>query len=218
MGSPQSANTATSTTANVIAATFSDSSPVQSKKKLEDARSKDVNQVLIENSQKTILANEVHQENVYVPEKKFYPFKRISSSMGYGEEDICPVSLFAMDAFKMFKRYSQIKASLSKNLGESVTCCNKFITGTHRDNDAGNSATDQLGSSSGCVDEYLYDPMDVDGATFVNLVNPSAKQYDVLQSSVSILTYSNKVILKFDDKNHMKAEMDVSQALFEQPE
>ncbi|KAF2302986.1 hypothetical protein GH714_012314 [Hevea brasiliensis] len=33
----------------------------------------------------------------------------ISSFMGYGEEDICLVSLFAMDAFKMYKRYSQIK-------------------------------------------------------------------------------------------------------------
>ncbi|KAF2305145.1 hypothetical protein GH714_002049 [Hevea brasiliensis] len=58
---------------------------------------------------KTILANDVHQENTYVPEKKFQQFKRISGSMGYGEEDICPVSLFAMDSFEMYKRYSQIK-------------------------------------------------------------------------------------------------------------
>ncbi|KAJ9184008.1 hypothetical protein P3X46_007793 [Hevea brasiliensis] len=166
MDSPQSANTATSTTANVIAATFSDSSPVQ-----ESPFSHYISNL---SPIKPLEAAHVAQG-----------FLGVNSPLVFTSPRTIP------------NRETSFFQSLSKNLGESVTCCNKFITGTHRDNDAGNSATDQLGSSSGCVDEYLYDPMDVDGATFVNLVNPSAKQYDVLQSS---------------------AEMDVSQALFEQPE
>ncbi|KAF8401169.1 hypothetical protein HHK36_014473 [Tetracentron sinense] len=39
-----------------------------------------------------LLADEVYQENVYVPDKKFHSFKKISRSMGYGEEDISLVS------------------------------------------------------------------------------------------------------------------------------
>ncbi|CAN4098562.1 unnamed protein product [Withania somnifera] len=39
-----------------------------------------------------LLADEVYQENVYVPDKKFHSFKKISRSMGYGEKDICLVS------------------------------------------------------------------------------------------------------------------------------
>ena len=35
---------------------------------------------------------QVYQENVYVPDKKFHSFKKISRSMGYGEEDISVVS------------------------------------------------------------------------------------------------------------------------------
>lgn len=86
-------------------------------KQLEDAKSKGITvralvvinpgnptgQVLSEDNQRDIvefckkeglvlLADEVYQENVYVPDKKFHSFKKISRSMGYGEEDISVVS------------------------------------------------------------------------------------------------------------------------------
>ncbi|KAH1204508.1 Alanine aminotransferase 2, mitochondrial [Glycine max] len=87
------------------------------KKQLEAAKSKGINvralvvinpgnptgQVLGEENQRDIvefckqeglvlLADEVYQENVYVPEKKFHSFKKVSRSMGYGENDITLVS------------------------------------------------------------------------------------------------------------------------------
>ncbi|CAL0317985.1 unnamed protein product [Lupinus luteus] len=87
------------------------------KKQLEDAKSKGINvralvvinpgnptgQVLSEENQREIvkfckleglvlLADEVYQENVYVPEKEFHSFKKISRSVGYGENDIALVS------------------------------------------------------------------------------------------------------------------------------
>ncbi|XP_062087948.1 alanine aminotransferase 2 [Humulus lupulus] len=87
------------------------------KKQLEDAKSKGINvralvvinpgnptgQVLAEGNQRDIvefckqeglvlLADEVYQENVYVPDKKFHSFKKVSRSMGYGEADISLVS------------------------------------------------------------------------------------------------------------------------------
>ncbi|GER53624.1 alanine aminotransferase [Striga asiatica] len=87
------------------------------KKQLESAKSNGVNvralvvinpgnptgQVLAEDNQKQIvdfckkeglvlLADEVYQENIYVPDKKFHSFKKIARSMGYGEKDISLVS------------------------------------------------------------------------------------------------------------------------------
>ncbi|XP_004510570.1 alanine aminotransferase 2-like [Cicer arietinum] len=87
------------------------------KKQLEDAKSKGISvralvvinpgnptgQVLAEENQRDIvefckqeglvlLADEVYQENVYVPEKKFHSFKKVSRSMGYGDDDISLVS------------------------------------------------------------------------------------------------------------------------------
>ncbi|GAB2250022.1 hypothetical protein Droror1_Dr00013381 [Drosera rotundifolia] len=87
------------------------------KRQLEEARSKGITvralvvinpgnptgQVLGEENQKQIvefckneglvlLADEVYQENVYVPEKQFHSFKKVSRSMGYGEKDIALVS------------------------------------------------------------------------------------------------------------------------------
>ncbi|CAL8130840.1 unnamed protein product [Prunus armeniaca] len=87
------------------------------KKQLEDARSKGINpralvvinpgnptgQVLAEDNQRQIvefckqeglvlLADEVYQENVYVPDKEFHSLKKVSRSMGYGEKDISLVS------------------------------------------------------------------------------------------------------------------------------
>lgn len=87
------------------------------KKQLDAARSKGIavralvvinpgnptGQVLAEGNQREIvefckqeglvlLADEVYQENIYVPDKKFLSFKKISREMGYGEEDITLVS------------------------------------------------------------------------------------------------------------------------------
>ncbi|CAI9114505.1 OLC1v1015244C1 [Oldenlandia corymbosa var. corymbosa] len=60
-------------------------------------------QVLAEDNQREIvefckkeglvlLADEVYQENIYVPDKQFHSFKKISRSMGYGESDFSLVS------------------------------------------------------------------------------------------------------------------------------
>ncbi|KAL0429959.1 UNVERIFIED_CONTAM: Alanine aminotransferase 2, mitochondrial [Sesamum radiatum] len=60
-------------------------------------------QVLAENNQKQIvdfckdeglvlLADEVYQENIYVPDKQFHSFKKVARSMGYREKDISLVS------------------------------------------------------------------------------------------------------------------------------
>ncbi|KAL1538047.1 Alanine--glyoxylate aminotransferase 2, mitochondrial [Salvia divinorum] len=87
------------------------------KKQLETARSKGIDvralvvinpgnptgQVLAESNQQQIvdfckkeglvlLADEVYQENVYVPDKHFHSFKKVARSMGYGEKDISLVS------------------------------------------------------------------------------------------------------------------------------
>lgn len=39
-----------------------------------------------------LLADEVYQENIYVPDKQFHSFKKIARSMGYGDNDISLVS------------------------------------------------------------------------------------------------------------------------------
>ncbi|XP_039043493.1 alanine aminotransferase 1, mitochondrial-like [Hibiscus syriacus] len=39
-----------------------------------------------------LLGDEVYQENIYVPEKKFHYFKKVLQSMGYSENDISLVS------------------------------------------------------------------------------------------------------------------------------
>uniref|UniRef100_A0A7N0UZB3 alanine transaminase n=1 Tax=Kalanchoe fedtschenkoi TaxID=63787 RepID=A0A7N0UZB3_KALFE len=60
-------------------------------------------QVLAEDNQRDIvkfckeeglvlLADEVYQENVYVPEKEFHSFKKVARSLGYGDKDIALVS------------------------------------------------------------------------------------------------------------------------------
>ncbi|KFK41654.1 hypothetical protein AALP_AA2G155600 [Arabis alpina] len=87
------------------------------KKQLDEARAKGITvralvvinpgnptgQVLAEENQRDIakfckeeglvlLADEVYQENVYVPDKKFHSFKKVARSLGYGEKDIALVS------------------------------------------------------------------------------------------------------------------------------
>ncbi|KAI3786231.1 hypothetical protein L1987_45366 [Smallanthus sonchifolius] len=77
------------------------------KKQLEAARQKGITVralvVLAEENQRQIvdfckkeglvlLADEVYQENVFAPDKKFHSFKKICRSMGYGDNDIPLVS------------------------------------------------------------------------------------------------------------------------------
>ncbi|CAK9310550.1 unnamed protein product [Citrullus colocynthis] len=91
------------------------------KKQLESAKSKGISvralvvinpgnptgQVLTKENQEQIvkfckqeglvlLADEVYQENIYVPDKKFHSFKKISRTMGYGEKDISLVSFHSV--------------------------------------------------------------------------------------------------------------------------
>lgn len=44
---------------------------------------------------------QVYQENIYVPHKKFHSFKKISRSMGYGEQDISLVSFQSVSKGKL---------------------------------------------------------------------------------------------------------------------
>lgn len=46
----------------------------------------------------------VYQENVYVPEKKFHSFKKVSRSMGYGENDITLVSFQSVSKGKLVQQ------------------------------------------------------------------------------------------------------------------
>ncbi|CAN6451275.1 unnamed protein product [Victoria cruziana] len=59
---------------------------------LSEENQKDIVEFCIEEGL-VLIADEVYQEDVYVNNKKFSSFKKISRSMGYGEEDITLVSL-----------------------------------------------------------------------------------------------------------------------------
>ncbi|XP_021670959.2 CRC domain-containing protein TSO1 isoform X2 [Hevea brasiliensis] len=210
MDSPQPANT--TTTAAVTAASLSDSPPVQESpfsnyisnlSPIKPVKTAHVPQgflgvsspPLVFTSPRTI----PHRETSFFQRSQFTQIP----SAEIPEND---------DGRKNF-------AGLSNDIGESDNYSSKLIADVRQNNDGENSARDQPGSSSGCVDEYLYDPVDVDCASSANLVNPNAKQSnDVLQSSVSSLTDSNKGILKSDGKNHLRAEVDKSQALSKQAE
>lgn len=39
-----------------------------------------------------LILKQVYQENIYVPDKEFHSFKKVTRSMGYGENDIALVS------------------------------------------------------------------------------------------------------------------------------
>lgn len=108
----------------------------------------------------------------------------------------------------------------SDGLGTSVTfLSSRSVTDTEKDNDVEKSMQDQPGSSSGCVDEYLSYPMEMDSVNSVNLVHPNVKQSnDVLQVSDSGLTNPNEVALKFDKENDMRLKVDEPQTLSEQAE
>lgn len=89
-----------------------------------------------------------------------------------------------------------------------------LIVNSQKDNDVRSSVQVQPSGSSGCVDEYLADAVDVDCAHSEHGVNISLKQsFDVLQSSVSGRTDSKKALLKFDNKNDAVSKVDVAVAM-----
>lgn len=89
-----------------------------------------------------------------------------------------------------------------------------LIVNSQKDNDVRSSVQVQPSGSSGCVDEYLADAVDVDCAHSEHGVSISLKQsFDVLQSSVSGRTDSKKALLKFDDKNDAVSNVDVAVAM-----
>lgn len=49
----------------------------------------------------TVNTIQVYQENIYVPDKKFHSFKKISRSLGYGENDISLVSFQSVSKGKL---------------------------------------------------------------------------------------------------------------------
>ncbi|WCJ30248.1 Tesmin/TSO1-like CXC domain-containing protein [Euphorbia peplus] len=100
---------------------------------------------------------------------------------------------------------------LSDDLNERKTYCRTLIDDTHEENDIRNNMHDQPGSSSGCADEYLNDPGDVDCISSASLVDQNVKQSnDILQSSISSLSNANS-----DDKCQTRA--DVSSSTLSEP-
>ncbi|XP_022755328.1 CRC domain-containing protein TSO1-like [Durio zibethinus] len=78
--------------------------------------------------------------------------------------------------------------------------------------DTKDSMSVQPSSSSGCVDEYLADPVEADCANSAYLVNLNLKQSNnVLESSANGLLDSKN--LKFDDKDDVEKEVDAAQLL-----
>ena len=49
---------------------------------------------------------QVYQENVYVPDKGFHSFKKVSRSMGYGEKDISLVSFQSVSKGNLLGSYA----------------------------------------------------------------------------------------------------------------
>ncbi|KAI5556308.1 hypothetical protein BDE02_18G025400 [Populus trichocarpa] len=100
---------------------------------------------------------------------------------------------------------SKKSADGPKDLRKSSTYLNsRLIINVQKSNNINNFEQDQLGSFSGCVDEYLFDPVDVDCADSVNL------------SSESNLTNSKIVMLESDGIIDMETKGDASQAMPEQ--
>uniref|UniRef100_A0A2K1WV34 CRC domain-containing protein n=1 Tax=Populus trichocarpa TaxID=3694 RepID=A0A2K1WV34_POPTR len=72
---------------------------------------------------------------------------------------------------------SKKSADGPKDLRKSSTYLNsRLIINVQKSNNINNFEQDQLGSFSGCVDEYLFDPVDVDCADSVNLTKGDASQ------------------------------------------
>ncbi|KAB5513932.1 hypothetical protein DKX38_027838 [Salix brachista] len=93
----------------------------------------------------------------------------------------------------------------------------RLIVDVQKRNNINNSEQHQPGSFSGCVDEYLSDPVDVDCADSVNLVSPNVKRSDdAHQSSESNLTNSKIAILESDGIIDMGTKGNASQDMPEQ--
>ncbi|KAJ6758557.1 hypothetical protein OIU74_025243 [Salix koriyanagi] len=93
----------------------------------------------------------------------------------------------------------------------------RLIVDVQKRNNINNSEQHQPGSFSGCVDEYLSDPVDVDCADSVNLVSPNVKRSDEAhQSPESNLTNSKIAILESDGIIDMGMRGDASQDMPEQ--
>lgn len=87
----------------------------------------------------------------------------------------------------------------SKKLRSQLPLPGKFITDTQKDVDIKNDASTQNCSPPPSVDEYLADPVDIDR---IYSANPDEKQSgDAVESSLSDLTQSKNITLKFDDKD-----------------
>ncbi|KAJ6862294.1 CRC domain-containing protein TSO1-like isoform X1 [Populus alba x Populus x berolinensis] len=114
---------------------------------------------------------------------------------------------------------SKKSADGPEDLRKSSTYLNsRLIVDVQKSNNINNnSEQDQPGSFSGCVDEYLSDPVDVDCAYSVNLVSQDVKRSDdAHQSSESNLTKSKIAILESDGIIDMETKGDASQAMPEQ--
>ncbi|KAL9376261.1 hypothetical protein Peur_030381 [Populus x canadensis] len=114
---------------------------------------------------------------------------------------------------------SKKSADGPKDLRKSSTYLNsRLIIDVQKSNNINNhSEQNQPGSFSGCVDEYLSDPVDVDCADSVNLVSQNVKRSDdAHQSSESNLTNSKIDILESDGIIDMETKGDASQAMPEQ--
>ncbi|KAK8695275.1 hypothetical protein V6N13_000441 [Hibiscus sabdariffa] len=84
------------------------------------------------------------------------------------------------------------------------------------DDNEGNVSV-QPSSSSGCVEEYLADPVEVDCVNSADPVNSNLKQFNnVLQSSVNVLEDSKNI--KIGNKNNVGKKVDAAQLLSGQSE
>ena len=102
-------------------------------------------------------------------------------------------------------------------LERSVTVLQKGLITDIKEDDTKDSVSVQPSSSSGCVDEYLADPVEADCANSAYSVNLKLKQSNnVLQSSVN--DFLEPKNLKFDDKNDVGSEVDAAQLLSGQSE
>ncbi|KAJ0031258.1 hypothetical protein Pint_12685 [Pistacia integerrima] len=84
---------------------------------------------------------------------------------------------------------------------------------THKDSDIKYSVQVQPSSPAGCVDEYLADHVEVDGANSTSVAQNSKQSSNVVQLSQSGISDSKKTILKFDDQTYMKMKVVVPEAM-----
>lgn len=96
------------------------------------------------------------------------------------------------------------------NLERSVNELQPGLITDIKEDDTKDSLSVQPSSSSGCVDEYLADPVEADCANSAYNVNLKQSN-NLLESSASGLLDSKN--LKFDEKNDEGSEVDVAQML-----